>query len=587
MTLSSLALDTSDFAWIRTEGQVYVDKTRYIQQMLAESRKYVFVARPRRFGKSLLVSTLAHLFNRTNDDLFEGLDIAESGFLDHVPRMPVLTLDMSSVEGDSAAAVRNDLSHLVYGLAQQFDFIPPATATPARALDMLCAHLQRHHGRFAVLVDEYDAPLTDLVYRPTFSAQDKAETQAHLRAFYRTLKRWDGAIHFAFLTGIVQVEGAGLFSALNNLANLSDHPAYNAVCGFTEAEIDRFLTPHVAGAARNFGCSCSAMRAILREQYNGYSFGAFRESVYNPVSLLWALEKLNVSDSAETIRKTDLPQPWIETGRPAMLLRWIRALNLSLHDMRASPKGVHTYWDVEYPDLNALMYQTGFLTIKQEKDSYVLDFPNREVMQAFQEDLFPLYFGKSMAVDSPERQLVHEVADAFATGNIEAALDAASRVLDLLNHDELGHESHYKVAFRMLCFMCTSIMDTGAEEQVRWGRLDLRLRTHDTTYVFEVKLDKTVEEAVVQIRRQRYLDKYVARRERAVGIALHFLSAPHKGDHRALDVPKYEWTAVPASNTCLRDGEYPAAWQRWAATRDEPSERSTCSKPQSSPLQCQ
>ncbi len=492
MTLPPLALDTSDFAWIRTEGQVYVDKTRYIQQMLIESRKYVFVARPRRFGKSLLVSTLAHLFNRTNDDLFKGLDIAESGFLDHVPRMPVLTLDMSSVEGDSATAVRNNLSHLAYGLAQQFDFIPPATAAPARALDMLCAHLQRHHGRFAVLVDEYDAPLTDLVYRPTFSAQDKAETQAHLRAFYRTLKRWDGAIHFAFLTGIVQVEGAGLFSALHNLAN--------------------------------------------------------------------------VSDSAETIRKTDLPRPWIETGCPAMLLRWIRALNLSLHDMRASPKGVHTYWDAEYPDLNASMYQTGFLTIKQEKDAYVLDFPNREVMQAFQEDLFPLYFGKSMAVDSPERQLVHEVEDAFATGNIEAALDAASRVLDLLNHDELGHERHCKVAFRMLCFMCTSIMDTGAEEQVRWGRLDLRLRTHDTTYVFEVKLDKTVEEAVVQIRRQRYLDKYVARRERAVGIALNFLSAPHKGDHRALDAPKYEWTAVPASNTCLRDGEYPAAWQRWAAT---------------------
>jgi len=118
------------------------------------------------------------------------------------------------------------------------------------------------------------------------------------------------------------------------------------------------------------------------------------------------------------------------------------------------------------------------------------------------------------------------------------------------------------------------------------GPLDLRHGTHDTTYVFEVKLDKTVEEAVMQIQRQRYLDKYVARRERAVGIALNFLSAPPKGDTRALDAPQYEWTAVPASNTCLREGEYPAAQRCLEATKDEPSARSNCSEPQSSPLQC-
>lgn len=164
LPLPLLALDTANFAAIREQGQAYVDKTVYIQALLEERTRYAFLARPRRFGKSLLVSALARLFERTDDDLFRGLDIEKSGFLAHVPRVPALVLNMARVGGETPQEVRSELSRLVRRQSRRFDFEPSETIPPWSALDDLCDHLQHQHGQFAIFVDEYDAPLTDICW---------------------------------------------------------------------------------------------------------------------------------------------------------------------------------------------------------------------------------------------------------------------------------------------------------------------------------------------------------------------------------------------------------------------------------------
>ena len=185
-TVPLIGLDTDDFGILRRNKQVYVDKTAYIQQMLEGRMRYVFLARPRRFGKSLLVSTLAHLFGRKNDELFQGLAIAESGYLAKVPPVPVISLNMSNVAGSSPQGLRDSLLTLVRMEALRLDIEPP-DAAPWDALNWLFFHLHDRHGSFVVLVDEYDSTLTGAWTRSGFSEADRRETEDDLRAFYRTL----------------------------------------------------------------------------------------------------------------------------------------------------------------------------------------------------------------------------------------------------------------------------------------------------------------------------------------------------------------------------------------------------------------
>ena len=364
-SLPPLAIDTYNFATLRQEGQVYVDKTAYIQRMLEARMRYVFLARPRRFGKSLLVSTLAHLFAREADDLFHGLDIATSGYLAHVPRVPVLVLNMARVEGDTPSEVRGELTRMVRDLSLPFGLDTSAQTPPWGALDSLFSCLHRRYGKFAVLVDEYDAPLTNTLVNPLFEQSDKQQVQSQMRHFYRTLKNWDHAMQFVFVTGILDMGGSGLFSALNNLRYLSDDARFKALCGFTEAEVDVFLRPHVEEAARNLGCSPDAMHEQLRMHYNGYRFTVHGESLYNPISCLTALDQLTTPQNAQEIVHAGFPRPWVRTGQTHFLFQYIQARGKALTDVDFSVAGAKDALDLHKPSLNALMFQSGFVTLQR------------------------------------------------------------------------------------------------------------------------------------------------------------------------------------------------------------------------------
>ena len=545
-TLPTLPRDTAHFAAIRRRGQVYVDKTAYIQRMLEEDTRYAFLARPRRFGKTLLLSTLKHLFERASDDLFRGLDIERSGFLARVPRMPTLQLDMSGTGSfDPEIDLHRSLRRVVGAALRPHGLPAPAPdALSWEALEDALWALQARDGGegVAVLVDEYDAPLTDMWSDgPSPSDARQERLLDHLRIFYRVLKKMDAYLAFVFLTGIVQIPGAGLFSALNNLRNLSAEAAYSAICGFTEAEIDRFLPRHVDQAARNYGCSPRAMRKTLQTHYDGYRFAWTREPVYNPISYLTALAQLSKRENAREIRATEFPRPWVDTGRPQFLFRLMQAKGLTLHDLDYGATDVRADFDLRQPALNALMYQTGFLTLKTAQGKPILDWPNLEVEASLQESLFCAYLGKPMGKESRERALMLSMAEALRQGDCGQAIANFDRILDRVPYALLQAESHFQLALHTVCSMIRSVLRVDSEVLTRRGRADTVVETRAAIYVFELKLDKSREEALRQLQRRGYRDKYAAEGKRVVGVGLNFIKHPNEDGQWTASPRNYEW----------------------------------------------
>ena len=556
-SLPTLAIDTCDFATLRQEGQVYVDKTAYIQNMLEYEIRYAFLARPRRFGKSLLVSTLERLFGREEDDLFQGLAIATSGYLANVPRVPVLVLNMARVAGDSPQEILDSLLGLVFKEACRFGFTPSQNE-PWIALNNLFSYLERVYGKFVVLVDEYDAPLTDMLANSLFSLSDKQQVQWHLRHFYRTLQAWKRAIQFAFVTGIMDIGGSGLCLMPNNLQNLSADARFNALCGFTEAEVNMFLRPHIEEAARNFGCSPDMMRERLRMHYNGYRFTVSGESLYNPISYLTALDRLVTPQNAQEIILTGFPRPWIRTGQANFLFRYIQTRGEALTDMDFSAAGARDALDLDKPALNALLFQSGFVTLKQVNNEIILDCPNWEVETAFQEGLFFHCFGRQMGGrGSRVRELMHRMAQALENGECAASLDAFDRLLDGVPYAELATESNFRIALHVVCSVVRGILRVDSEIPMRRGYADMVVETRDTFYVFELKLDKDVAAAMTQIETRGYLERYADAGKRVVGIGVNFVKRPNRDNKWEPSKANYEWDSYPGKATRLREPERP------------------------------
>ena len=557
-SLPPLAIDTCDFATLRQEGQVYVDKTAYIQNMLEDEIRYAFLARPRRFGKSLLVSTLERLFGREEDDLFQGLAIATSGYLAKVPRVPVLVLNMARVAGDSPQEILDSLLGLVCKEACRFG-CAPSQNEPWSALNDLFSYLERVYGKFVVLVDEYDAPLTDILADSLVSLSDKQQVQRHLRHFYRTLQAWRRAIQFAFVTGIMDIGGAGLCLMPNHLQNLSADVRFNALCGFTEVEVDTFLRPYIEEAARHFGCLPGMMRDRLRMYYSGYRFAVSGESLYNPISYLTALDRLVTPQNAQEIILTGFPRPWVRTGQTHFLFRYIQARGEALTDVDFSVAGAKDALDLDKPTLNALMFQSGFVTLKCVDGETILDFPNWEVETAFQEGLFFNCLGKQAGgQDSRARKLMRRMAQALENGECALALEAFDRLLDGVSYMELAAESNFQIALHIVCSMVRSILRVDSEVLTRRGRADIVVETRDTFYVFELKLGKSVAIAMEQIETRGYLERYADEGKRIVGIGVNFVKRSNGDNKWEPSEANYEWDSCPGKATRLRKQERPA-----------------------------
>ncbi len=545
---------TGDFAALRRRGMLYVDKTETIARLVEPAGGLsIFFARPRRFGKSLLVSTLAELFRGSEPlfaDMASGADatwIHRQGAWDWSEdnRSPVIRLNLNITGVHSVALLAEDLHHRIRRLCQAHGVpvLPDDTRLhPAHGLRALVEDVHARTGReVVVLVDEYDAPITANLGRPII--EDVLDL---MRTFYGALKDCAGIVRFLFMTGITRFARTGLFSGANHLRDVSLHPGFHDLAGITTHELEgATIGPYVKSAAQVLGLPEEDVRAALAAYYNGYRFGPAPDPVYNPFSVLHCLQDMIEPETAAEIRDRglrSLPNYWASSGSPGFL---VRALTSGAYDLARLPRNTAQIEQVTYqidpPDFAALMHQTGYLTRKGSRErGWRLDFPNREVQTTFTEIVVQ---GRENRLPQLDRTLHDAVAQAVLTADPDALTGAFAACLAGLGYplqppaalpeensegdgktprgwtQRWDHETHYQA------LLCNTLRMAGmppwTETPTARGRIDAAVDRDDRVYVFEIKLNRSAEAALRQACTGDYPGLFAATRKAVTVIGLN------------------------------------------------------------------
>ena len=491
MTERRLPIGMQTFRKVREQNCYYVDKTSYIRRLLRHGTHY-FLSRPRRFGKSLLLDTLKELFEGS-ESLFQGLEI--HGHWNWSERFPVLRLDFGSGYYLDPAGLREDVMAQLEDLAEEAGVVPRYDSAPIRFRHLIRT-LSRQAGRpVVVLVDEYDKPILDALEQPELAQGNRD----FLRALYGVIKSSDAYVRFTFLTGISKFSKVNLFSQLNNLTDITLDRRYSAICGYTERDLDEVFAPELAGLDRE----------RIREWYNGYRWrGA--ERVYNPYDVLLLF------DSRE------FKAHWFETGTPAFLVSTLferRVSSVSLDDM-ASPGDLLSAFDVGNISTEALLFQTGYLTITGEGELggealYRLGYPNREVRQSLNRSLLRhlVQDATRQTANSTRLASLLEANDCAGLKELFHAFFASIPYEWYTNNDIAAYEGFYASVF--YSYFAALGYEIAVEESSSHGRLDMAVRAGGQVYLFEFKVAELAPpgSALRQLQERRYADKYRDRGE--------------------------------------------------------------------------
>ncbi len=467
-------------------GYIYIDKTGFVQD-LAENYKYVFLSRPRRFGKSLLSSTI-HSYFEGEKELFNGLKAGE--LKKEWSMHPVFHFDMSTAKHCNEEQLVSELRlklvryEEVYGKGEDEEKIN-------QRFEGLVHRAVRQTGEKAVIIiDEYDAPLLDVMN----DKERLVPMRQIMRNFYSPIKSLDPYIRFVFITGITKFAQLSIFSELNNLMNISMMPEYSAICGISKNELDNGMHEPVQILADRLGISFEKARELLKDNYDGYHFSEESEDIYNPFSLMKALAAKKIGSY------------WFESGTPTFLFERLKQNPIDETTLDSIPLIPESDFDVS-PEIsdNALpmLYQTGYLTIKEydrELQLYTLGYPNKEVKIGFTQGLLSQYKNREMTGSG----FVAKFYAAMYRHDINGALALMQSYLAGIPYDlENKSEKH----FQTIIYLIFSLLGfyTQAEVKSAVGRADAVCRTKDRVYVFEFKVDGSAGEALKQIDEKGYL----------------------------------------------------------------------------------
>ena len=494
-----------NFEKIRRDGYFYIDKTALVYQMV-KTGSYFFLSRPRRFGKSLLVSTLEAYFEGKRE-LFEGLAIEklEKDWTKH----PILHIDLNTEKYENLESLENILNDTLYKWEKVYGTEPSETSLPLRFKGIIRRAYEQTGNRVAIFVDEYDKPMLQAIGNEELQ---KAFRNT-LQAFYGAIKTMDGYIKFAFLTGVTKFGKVSVFSALNNLIDLSMDERYAAICGMTEEEIHDNLEEDLLELADKQKMSYEEVCRELKTCYDGYHFVENSVGIYNPFSVL------------NTFFKMKFGSYWFETGTPTYLVELLKAHHYDLHSMAHVETDADILNSVDSASTNPIpvIYQSGYLTIKkfdQEFATYQLGFPNREVEEGFMKFLLPFY-ANTDKVESPFQiqKFVREVR----SGDYESFFRRlqtffADTPYELIRDQELHYQNVLFIVFKLIGFYVK------AEYRTSQGRIDLVLQTDEFIYVMEFKLEGSAEEALRQINEKNYAQPFAADPRKLFKIGINFSS---------------------------------------------------------------
>jgi len=481
-----LPIGIQTFRLIREGDCYYVDKTALIQRLAAEGRHY-FLSRPRRFGKSLLLDTIKELFEGS-EVLFRGLAIHDEW--DWQARHPVLRLDFGAGNFAEPGWLAEDVAEQLDALAKTADIALGGGSAPARLRRLIAALRERAGRRVVVLVDEYDKPILDALERHEVARANRD----FLRGLYSVVKSCDAHIRLSLLTGVSKFSKVSLFSGLNNLTDITLAPAYSAICGYTDSDLDATFAPELPGLDRN----------RIRRWYNGYSWLG-DEKVYNPFAILLLFDSRRFKAH------------WFETGSPrflidALLRRGTPTLAL---DGMTSSEALLSAFDVDEMSTEALLFQTGYLTIlaEEERDGrirYRLGYPNYEVRQSLNERLLVALLperSRRMADEASLRELLAALDFAGLEAFFRALFAGIPREWHVRNN--IGKYEGYYASVFYSCFAAQGL-DLVPEESSSGGRADMVVRCNGSVYVFEFKTVNGAPQgkALAQIKQRGYTDKH-------------------------------------------------------------------------------
>ncbi len=502
------------FQKLREEGFVYVDKTRFIIPLI-NNPGYYFLSRPRRFGKSLLLSTLQAFFEGRRD-LFKGLDI-DSANVDWIPS-PVIHFDLNSENFQKENGLENLLESLLEEYETNYD-LKVTDKTPARRFATLIKRIFEKTGRkVVILVDEYDKPLLGL--------EDNKElfesNQATMKGFFGNLKSMDAYIRFAFLTGVARFNKVSIFSDLNNLNDISLSNRYADICGWTENELTKSFREGIKDLAEKRGENFGTTVDALRNYYDGYLFAEEGNRLYNPFSVLLALSHQKIEPY------------WFGTGTPSFLAKRVKEFGIGFFNLEGETRSADDLLAVGTGMSNpiGLMFQTGYLTIDSYEDElqeYTLRFPNREVEIGFARQLLTLYAPQMN--DDTRNFSISEFRRDLVIGEPKKFMERLQALLKNITYGKKS-EDFYQNFIYMLCLV--SGTEAEPERQSYIGRSDLEVKTRNYIYIFEFKYNGSAEEALKQIKERDYSGRFVLDSRTVFLIGANFSD---NGKKRGLD----EW----------------------------------------------
>ena len=491
-----LPIGIQDFAKIREDGFCYVDKTDLIYKLISGSGGAFFLSRPRRFGKSLLCSTLEAIFE-SKKELFgecSGFPALAINNLEwEWKQYPVIKFDLNpgNYKEDEFKILYEIIDIALESCANKYAVPLTGDSTIGRFVRLIEILYNKYKEKVVVIIDEYDKPLLSTIDVPEIHVKMRDA----LKSFYGILKSSDKYLQFVFLTGVSKFSHVSIFSDLNHLVDLTLDPRYADICGLTQKEIEQNFAPEIQDILYKTDKKREEYLDNLRRFYNGYRFSRKLLSVYNPFGLLNHFDK-----SGEF-----LPY-WYETGSPTFLINLVikQKLNIpGLADMNVSYEDFRKY-DIEDMKAEPLLYQTGYLTIKdyiEEINQFILDYPNEEVRCSFTKSLMDHYFQSS---DSASRDLKTQLPQALFKGDVDLTMKAiksflASIPYDIIKEKENYYETAIHLIFSMLGFNCRS------EVRIASGRIDTLVETRQFVYCFEFKLNGSAKEALAQIDKKDYL----------------------------------------------------------------------------------
>ena len=488
--LKLFPIGMQDFAQIRNNGYYYVDKTDIVYKMTHTSRFY-FLSRPRRFGKSLLVSTLKCYFE-AHRELFAGL--AMEKLETEWKSYPVFLMSFVGTKYTDLEGFNIYMNYKLSEWEEEYGVENKNENEWGARFSALLKSAHEKSGReVVVLVDEYDAPLLDSMENPELQNKLKQE----MRKFFSPLKDSGGILRFVFLTGISKFSQLTIFSELNNLNVITMDDDYAAICGITQEELDTQMQPEIQALADKNHLSYEGAREALKQKYDGYHFSSFSPDVYNPFSLINSLTKKSLSNF------------WFATGTPTILTKLIKKYNMNPEDFDKGFLSTQEMFDAPTETANdvvPMLYQSGYLTIKQfDGFKFILGFPNDEVRFGFMKSLLPCY---ATELVSKNDTFILQFSKSLGDENIDEALTLMRAFLSSVPYSaEKQDENHYKTLFYLITRLCTPYV-VSTEVTSAAGRADVVIETSTAVYVFEFKKDSSPEEALAQIDSKGYLLPY-------------------------------------------------------------------------------